>query len=136
MFAKFFIALDGNGRLTSARTAQSAPYDRYTCHLCGSALQYHAEYNTERPWYEHTRDGLTDNGQHHCPYVKPDTREVRVIRHLKRLLPDVTPRAGKADLHCTGCNTDYYGERYCLTCRTGDHSAEMQNPVEVAECVF
>lgn len=39
MFAKSFIALDGNGRLTGARTAQTAPYDRYTCHLCGSALE-------------------------------------------------------------------------------------------------
>lgn len=43
MFAKSFIALDGNGRLTGARTAQTAPYDRYVCHLCGSALQYHPE---------------------------------------------------------------------------------------------
>ena len=37
MYAKSFLALDGNGRLTGARTAQTAPYDRYTCHLCGSA---------------------------------------------------------------------------------------------------
>ncbi|MCN8416248.1 hypothetical protein MLR11_23910, partial [Escherichia coli] len=41
MYAKSFLALDGNGRLTGARTAQTAPYDRYTCHLCGSALRYH-----------------------------------------------------------------------------------------------
>ncbi len=34
MYAKSFLALDGNGRLTGARTAQTAPYDRYTCHLC------------------------------------------------------------------------------------------------------
>jgi hypothetical protein len=33
MYAKSFIALDGNGRLTGARTAQRYPYDRYTCHL-------------------------------------------------------------------------------------------------------
>lgn len=37
MYAKSFIALDGNGRLTGARTAQQYPYDGYTCHLCGSA---------------------------------------------------------------------------------------------------
>ena len=30
MYAKSFLALDGNGRLTGARTAQTAPYDRYT----------------------------------------------------------------------------------------------------------
>ncbi len=41
MYAKSFIALDGNGRLTGARTAQAAPYANYTCHLCGSALRYH-----------------------------------------------------------------------------------------------
>lgn len=49
MYAKSFIAFDGNGRLTGARTAQTAPYDRYTCHLCGSALRYHPQYDTERP---------------------------------------------------------------------------------------
>ncbi len=54
MYAKSFIAFDGNGRLTGARTAQTAPYDRYTCHLCGSALRYHPQYDTERPWFEHT----------------------------------------------------------------------------------
>ncbi|HBB4807412.1 hypothetical protein FCY42_17550 [Escherichia coli] len=48
MYAKSFIAFDGNGRLTGARTAQTAPYDRYTCHLCGSALRYHPQYDTER----------------------------------------------------------------------------------------
>jgi len=37
MYAKSFLALDGNGRLTGTRTAQRYPYDRYTCHLCGSA---------------------------------------------------------------------------------------------------
>lgn len=44
MYAKSFIALDANGRLTGARTAQQYPYDRYTCHLCGSALRHHPEY--------------------------------------------------------------------------------------------
>lgn len=53
MFARSFIALDDNGRLTGTRTAQTAPYDRDTCHLYGSALQYHPEYQTERPWFEH-----------------------------------------------------------------------------------
>ncbi|MDM2733832.1 hypothetical protein OGY35_00265 [Citrobacter sp. Ct235] len=43
MFAKSFIALDGNGHLTGARTAQIAPYDRYTCHLCNSTMQYRSQ---------------------------------------------------------------------------------------------
>ncbi len=46
MYAKSFLALDGNGRLTGARTAQQYPYDRYNSHLWGSALRYHPEYNT------------------------------------------------------------------------------------------
>ncbi|WP_436796848.1 DUF7828 domain-containing protein, partial [Escherichia coli] len=41
MYAKSFLALDSNGRLTGARTVQAAPYAHYTCHLCGSALRYH-----------------------------------------------------------------------------------------------
>lgn len=47
MYSKSVIPFDGNGRLTGARTAQTSPYDRHTCHLCGSALQYHPEYKTE-----------------------------------------------------------------------------------------
>nr|WP_250145604.1 zinc-ribbon domain-containing protein [Escherichia coli] len=62
MYAKSFIALDGNGRLTGARTAQAAPYAHYTCHLCGSALRYHPQYDTELPWFEHTDDRLTEHG--------------------------------------------------------------------------
>ena len=41
MYAKSFIALDDNGRLTEARMAIQYPYDRDTCHLCGSVLRYH-----------------------------------------------------------------------------------------------
>ncbi|CAK6496773.1 hypothetical protein PANNVG_03068 [Pantoea sp. Nvir] len=71
MYAKSYIAFDGSGRLTGARTAQTAPYDRHTCH-CSSVLQYHPEYITERPWFEHRPDDLTENGRQHCPYVNPD----------------------------------------------------------------
>ncbi len=59
MYAKSFLALDGNGRLTGARTAQTAPYDRYTCHLCGSALRYHPQYDTEQSCLSQT-DELSD----------------------------------------------------------------------------
>lgn len=65
MYAKSFMTLDGNDRLTGARTAQTATYDRYTCHLCESALQYHPEYDKERPWFEHTDTSLTSNGRQH-----------------------------------------------------------------------
>ncbi|HBY0242816.1 TPA: hypothetical protein MIN87_26150 [Klebsiella pneumoniae] len=95
-----FIAPDGNGRLTGARTAQTAPYDRYRCHLCGSALQYHPEYDTERPWFEHTEAGFTSNGRQHCPYANSDASEQQLARRLKRFLPDVAPRVSKADWHC------------------------------------
>ncbi|MFP2834985.1 putative zinc ribbon protein [Citrobacter portucalensis] len=104
MYAKSFIALDGNGRLTGARTAQTAPYDRYTCHLCGSALQYHPEYNTERPWFEHTVEGLTKNGQQHCPYVNLETKEVRQIRKLRRYVADAQPVVFRGDWHCSCCD--------------------------------
>ncbi|NHB95037.1 DNA polymerase III subunit alpha [Photorhabdus stackebrandtii] len=60
MFAKSFIALDGNDRLIGAKTVQTAPYDRYTCHLCGSTLRYHPAYDSERPWFEHTHDTLKE----------------------------------------------------------------------------
>ncbi len=77
MYAKSFIALDSNGRLTGARTAQAAPYAHYTCHLCGSALRYHPQYDTELPWFEHTDDRLTEHGQQ-CPYVRPERREIQL----------------------------------------------------------
>ncbi|EJC4647947.1 hypothetical protein MY092_005437 [Salmonella enterica] len=133
MYAKSFIALDGNGRLTAARTAQTAPYDRYTCHLCGSTLQYHPEYQTERPWFEHATSGLTGDGQH-CPYVNPDTCEIRLVKRLQRWVPQALPVVRKADWRCTNCNSDYYGERYCLTCHTGEYSSEINTLAEVTSC--
>ncbi|AHE72620.1 hypothetical protein M942_05145 [Enterobacter ludwigii] len=140
MYAKSFIALDGNGHLTGARTAQTAPYDRYCCHLCGSALQYHPEYQTERPWFEHRHDALMDNGRQHCPYVKPEAKETRHIRQLQWHVPDVLPLVYRADWHCSGCDSDYHGERYCLTCRTGEYSHERTDvsgsTPEVTVCAY
>lgn len=139
MFAKSFIALDGNDRLTGARTAQTAPYDRYTCHLCRSALQYHPEYDTERPWFEHTVEDLTKNGQQHCPYVKPGLKETRHIRQLQYYVPEARPLVFPTDWHCSGCDSDYHGERYCLTCRTGEYSHVLfdaeNRTAEVTSCV-
>jgi hypothetical protein len=124
MFAKSFIALDGNGRLTGAKTAQTAPYDRYCCHLCGSALSYHPEFNSERPWFEHTKHGLTDNGFHHCPYVKTAPLEVKRLTRLRQFVAEAAPVVYRAKWFCTLCSSIYHGERYCLNCHTGDHSTE------------
>ncbi|MGN8010302.1 putative zinc ribbon protein [Enterobacter sp. 22325] len=125
IYSKSFIALDGNQRLTGAVTAQLHPYDRYTCHLCGSSLVFHPEWGTNRPWFEHTWEDLTENGRHHCPYVRPEPKEVRRVRMLCRYVPDVLPVVRKADWHCSECDSDYHGERYCMSCRTGDHSNEI-----------
>ncbi|MBJ9203275.1 hypothetical protein I5480_09430 [Citrobacter sp. FDAARGOS_156] len=127
MFAKSFMALDGNGRLTGARTAQTAPYDRYTCHLCGSTLQYHPEYQTERPWFEHRPDALMENGRQHCPYVNPELNETRIIRQLQSYVPDARPLVYQDDWHCNSCDNDYHGERYCMTCRTSEHSHALSD---------
>ena len=140
MYAKSFIALDGNGRLTGARTAQRYPYDRYTCHLCGSALQYHPEYDTERPYFEHRSDMLTDNGRQHCPYVNLEAKGTRHIRQLQWYVPDARPLVYRADWHCSGCDSNYHGERYCLTCRTGEFSRTLSDAeirtAEVTACAY
>lgn len=55
MFPKSFIALNGNGHLIGAKIVQTTHYDdRHTYHLYNSALQYHPEYDTKRPWFGHT----------------------------------------------------------------------------------
>ena len=135
MYAKSFMALDGKGRLTGARTAQTAPCDHYTCHLCGGALQYHPEYQTQRPWFEHRRDTLTENGEQHCPYVRLKPKETRCHRQLQSYVSEARPLVLHADWHCSGCDSEYHGECYCLTCRTGEHSdvrADTNRVVEVA----
>ncbi len=138
MYAKSFMALDGNGRLTGARTAQTAPYDRYSCHLCGRALQYHPEYDTERPWFEHRSGALTENGRQHCPYVNPELKETRIIRQLQWYVPEARPLVFCADWHCYGCSSDYHGERYCMNCRTGARSYALNDAdsriAEVTAC--
>ncbi|MDK1711706.1 putative zinc ribbon protein [Serratia marcescens] len=138
MYAKSFMALDGKGRLTGARTAQTAPCDHYTCHLCGSALQYHPEYQTAHPWFEHRHHALTENGQQHCPYVNPGVRETRHIRQLQWYVQEARPLVFYADWHCHGCSSDYHGECYCMTCRTGEHSCALNDAdsriAEVTAC--
>ncbi|MGN5575930.1 putative zinc ribbon protein [Enterobacter cloacae] len=133
MYAKSFMALDGNGRLMGARTAQTAPYDRYRCHLCDSALQYHPEYQTGRPWFEHRRDALTKNGRQHCPYVNPAPKETRHVRQLQWYVPEARPLVYHADWHCSECGSDYHGERYCLACRTGEYSQERADMAASAQ---
>ncbi|CNI09128.1 TPA: putative zinc ribbon protein [Yersinia enterocolitica] len=125
MYAKSFLALDGNVHLTGANTAQIYPYDHYTCHLCGSPLLFHPEWSTNRPWFEHTREGRTENGRNHCPYVLPVAEEARRIRMLHRYVPDVLPIVRKADWFCSGCDSHYHGERYCVDCSTGEYSTEI-----------
>lgn len=140
MYAKSFIALGGNGRLTGARTVQTAPYDHYCCHLCGSALQYHPEYQTERPWFEHRYDKLTENGRRHCPYVNPEAKETRHIRQLQWYVPKARPLVQRGDWYCCGCDRDYHGERYCLSCRTGEYSRKRADMAastpEVTVCAY
>lgn len=108
MYAKSFLAFDGNGRLTGARTAQTAPYDRYTCHLCGSALRYHPQYDTERPWFEHTGEGLAEHG-HECPYARPERREILLIKRLQQWVPDALPVVRKTSWHCNNVTTIIMG---------------------------
>lgn len=72
IYAKSFTALNGNQRLTGASTAQFNSRDHYTCHLCGSLLVFHSEWSTNRPWFEHTQEKLTENRRQHCPYVHPE----------------------------------------------------------------
>lgn len=125
MYAKSFLALDGNQRLTGAITAQLYPYDHYTCHLCGSPLVFHPEWGTNRPWFEHSWDELTDNGRQHCPYVQLERAEAKRIRLLRRYVHDAQPLVLKTDWHCAACDSDYHGERYCVNCCTGNHSTEI-----------
>lgn len=125
MYAKSFISLDGSQRLTDATTAQISLYDHYTCHLCGSALVFHPEWASNRPWFEHTWEDLTANGRHHCPYVHPEPKETRRVRMLRRYVPDAIPIVHKARWLCSSCDSDYHGECYCLNCHTGEYSTEV-----------
>ncbi|NBC98509.1 hypothetical protein GV764_05680 [Atlantibacter hermannii] len=125
IYAKSFIAFDGNKHLTSSTTVQLHPYDHCCCHLCGTALLFHPEWGTNRPWFEHTWEDLTENGRYHCPYVHLERQEARRIRIVRRYVPDVLLEVCKADWHCSECNSHYHGERYCFDCRTGYHSTEV-----------
>ncbi|EIX9185177.1 TPA: hypothetical protein MAL24_004547 [Klebsiella pneumoniae] len=105
IYAKCFIALDANKRLTGATTGQLHPYDSYTCHFCGSNPQYHPEYITERPWFAHRHGDLTENGRQHCPYVNPDSGERQLARRLQHFIPNAILRVSKADWLCAQCET-------------------------------
>ncbi|EHW2703252.1 hypothetical protein K3D38_004559, partial [Escherichia coli] len=88
--------------------------------------------DTERPWFEHTDDGLTAHGQQ-CPYVRPERREVRLIKRLQQFVPDALPVVRKASWHCRQCHHDYYGEQYCTNCQTGGFSIPRTTQEEICE---
>ncbi|MCS8554355.1 zinc-ribbon domain-containing protein [Citrobacter sp. XY323] len=71
------------------------------------------------------REDLTENGRYLCPYVHPEPQEARRVRMLRRYVPDVLPILHRAGWHCSGCDNEYHGERYCRSCQTGDHSTEI-----------
>ncbi|HGU1018710.1 TPA: putative zinc ribbon protein, partial [Escherichia coli] len=82
------------------------------------------QYDTERPWFEHTDEGLTAHGQQ-CPYVRPERREVQLIKRLQQFVPDTLPVVRKANWHCRQCHHDYHGEQYCTRCQTGSFSEKV-----------
>lgn len=104
------------------------------------ALRYHPEYNTERPFFEHRSDMLTDNGRQHCPYVNLEAKGTSHIRQLQWYVPDARLLVYRAGWHCSGCDSNYHGERYCLTCRTGEFSRALSDAeirtAEVTACAY
>lgn len=75
------------------------------------------------PGFEHTGEGLAEHG-HECPYVRPERREILLIKRLQQWVPDALPVVRKASWHCRQCHHDYYGEQYCTHCHTGRFSEE------------
>jgi hypothetical protein len=59
------------------------------------------------------------------------SRKKRADTHAASLCAGCLTTGAKGRLALFGCDSDYHGERYCLTCRTGDHSTEViSNEVE------
>ncbi|GCL78507.1 TPA: putative zinc ribbon protein [Escherichia coli] len=102
MYAKSFMARNSASRLTGARTALRSPYERYTCHHCGSVLVLHAE--SEHPWFAHTDAANAERGRQDCPYIHPDVDEVLLIRQLQRYVPNAMPVVSL-------CRHEYYTDR-------------------------
>ncbi|EFF9314173.1 TPA: putative zinc ribbon protein, partial [Escherichia coli] len=59
-----------------------------------------------------------------CPYVRPERREIRLIKRLQQFVPDALPVVRKASWYCRQCHHDYYGEQYCTHCQTGRFSED------------
>ena len=77
-------------------------------------------------------NGLTEHGQQ-CPYVRPERREIQLIKRLQQFVPDALPVVRKASWHCRQCHHDYYGERYCTHCQTGGFSIPRTTQEEICE---
>ncbi|MBE0152425.1 hypothetical protein J8631_15160 [Serratia fonticola] len=101
MYAKSFMASDGNQRLTGARTAKTAPYNR--CHLCGSTMTFHPEYHTERP---PSLNIGTARGRE-SPDAQPERTEIRCIEMLCSYITDTQARVRKVSWCFTSSNTGY-----------------------------
>ena len=139
MFAKSSIVLDGNCRLTGARTTRQYPYGHNSGPLCGSALQFNPQYDTKRSWFEYGAEDLTKSySEQYCSYVKPGVTETCHIQQMQHYVQDARPLVFLAVWHCYDCDSDYHCERHCLTCRTGEHNHMFSDtetqPAEVVIC--
>ncbi|PWI77044.1 hypothetical protein DEO48_26480, partial [Enterobacter sp. CGMCC 5087] len=68
----------------------------------------------------------------------PELKETRIIRQLQWYVPEARPLVYQDDWHCYGCSSEYHGERYCMTCRTGARSYALNDAdsrvAEVTAC--
>ncbi|RIG13775.1 hypothetical protein UL79_21760, partial [Shigella dysenteriae] len=67
------------------------------------------------------------------PYVRPERREIQLIKRLQQFVPDALPVVRKASWHCRQCHHDYYGEQYCTHCQTGGFSIPRTTQEEICE---
>ncbi|ELU4387854.1 hypothetical protein QON81_004205 [Salmonella enterica] len=59
---------------------------------------------------------------------------IRLVKRLQWWVPQALPVVRKADWNCTNCGADYYGERYCQGCHTGEYSTEINTLAEETSC--
>ncbi|WP_283353317.1 putative zinc ribbon protein, partial [Escherichia coli] len=74
------------------------------------------------PLFSQEFQDLPDGAETTLTYVRPERREIQLIKRLQQFVPDALPVVRKASWHCRQCHHDYYGERYCTHCQTGGFS--------------
>ncbi|MHA0954064.1 putative zinc ribbon protein [Enterobacteriaceae bacterium NFIX31] len=110
MSTRMTVALTGKGHFISAESARQYPSGQYRCLYCQCPLLVCGVAPYQSAYFLHDPLHLTPESMERCPYVDIPARR------------ESSHRTSVIWWYCLLCHRDYYGNKRCSVCHSGDHS--------------